>query len=890
MRWFRAWFRRTSLERDLARELDTHLDIHVHHLIASGVSPAEARRRARMELGGIDQVTEQVRDARAGAAIDQLLCDGRDAIRGLKRTPGITLTAVALIGLVIGGNTTIYSMVHAVITKPAAGVRGDGLVMLVRRVDGRRAGPAGPEHSLPDYAEYVAQSKTLVPLLASQFQRFVLNADNGTYSVAGALVTSNYFETLGVRLVRGRSFTLEDQTSPALVAVIGGRLWQSQFAGAEDIIGRSITLNGREATIVGVAPAPFHGAWVGENGDVWVPLVAYHRLRGTERTLADRSASMVQVIGRLAPGASLPRARAEFATLSSRLQATYPQTHRGQAVALLPYSMTSGGDSLIAEQAPRFLAIFSVVTALTLAIVCANVANLMLGRALVRQRELALRQTLGASRARVLRVLLVEGLVIAVAAWVAACVFALAVSNGVVHLVSVDNEGLTVDLAPDWQVIGYAFALAIVGTVAFTIAPAVRAWKLELLPSLRSGELGIAAGRSTLSTALVTLQLSFAVLLLTTAGLAYRSVSMLASMDAGFPKENLLLVSIETSEAAATKAARLELLDRVRERLRAVPGVQSVSYTADSRPEPVQADGSSQPVIATGMLVGPDYFSTLGMTLVAGHEFTSGAPADVAGGVLVTQHLADQLWPGQSAIGRTLRFGSRPDPVQVVGVTPNGVFSRFQRESAASYVFRSVDQELRKPERVSRAGTPVGISSGFFTVHVRHSAPLKNVGPAIRQTVQAAHNRVPIVRMRTMESDLNDFVDGVRIITVWITLFAVGSLVIAGIGQYAVIAFDMRRRTRDFGVRIALGASSQQILGSVIGQGLRWTGAGLAIGFVLSLAAGMAFRSLLVGVTPTDAPTYLGVFTLLAVASLLACYLPARRAARIDPIQALRQE
>jgi ABC-type antimicrobial peptide transport system permease subunit len=258
--------------------------------------------------------------------------------------------------------------------------------------------------------------------------------------------------------------------------------------------------------------------------------------------------------------------------------------------------------------------------------------------------------------------------------------------------------------------------------------------------------------------------------------------------------------------------------------------------------------------------------------------------------VLVTQHLADQLWPGQSAIGRTLRFRSRPDPVQVVGVTPNGVFSRFQREPAASYVFRSVDQELRKPERVSPAGTPVGISSGFFTVHVRHSAPLKNVGPAIRQTVQAAHNRVPIVRMRTMESDLNDFVDGVRIITVWITLFAVGSLVIAGIGQYAVIAFDMRRRTRDFGVRIALGASSQQILGSVIGQGLRWTGAGLAIGFVLSLAAGMAFRSLLVGVTPTDAPTYLGVFTLLAVASLLACYLPARRAARIDPIQALRQE
>jgi hypothetical protein len=295
-------------------------------------------------------------------------------------------------------------------------------------------------------------------------------------------------------------------------------------------------------------------------------------------------------------------------------------------------------------------------------------------------------------------------------------------------------------------------------------------------------------------------------------------------------------------------------------------------------------------VIATGMSVGPDYFATLGMTLIAGHEFTSGGPPDVLRGVLVTRHLADQLWPGQSAVGRTLRIRSRPDPVQVVGVTPNGVFSRFQRESPASYVFQSVDQELRRPGPAPLPGTPLGIASGFFTLHVRHSGPLKNVGPAIRQTVQAVHNRVPIVSMRTMESDLNDFVDGVRIITVWITLFAVGSLLIAAIGQYAVVAFDMRRRTRDLGVRIALGASSQQILGSVLAQGLRWTGAGLAIGFALSLAAGMAFRSLLVGVTPTDAPTYLGVFTLLAAASLVACYLPARRAARIDPIQALREE
>src|SRR5262245_8741826 len=431
MRWIRSWFRRRALDRDLDRELQAHLDLHIHHQMARGVPRHEAVRRARLDLGGVGQVSEQVRDGRAGAWLDQMACDLRDAFRGLRRTPGITLTAVALIGLVIGGNTTIYSMVHAVITKPAPGVRGDGLVMLLRTVDGRRAGAAGPEHSLPDYAEYVAQSKTLAPLLASQFQRFVLAIGSGTYSVAGSLVTSNYFETLGVCVVRGRRFTQDDQTSGALVVVIGERLWQTQFDSAADVVGRSIILNGRDATIVGVAAAPFQGPWMGERGEVWVPLVAYHRLGGTEWTLADRSASTAQVIGRLAPGSTLTGARAEFAALSSRLQTTYPQTNRGRAVSLAPYSMTAGGDSIIATQAPRFLAIFAVVTALTLAIVCANVANLMLGRAVVRQREMALRQTLGASRARVLRVLVIEGLLISIAAWIAACIFALAVSNGV---------------------------------------------------------------------------------------------------------------------------------------------------------------------------------------------------------------------------------------------------------------------------------------------------------------------------------------------------------------------------------------------------------------------------------------------------------------------------
>ena len=368
--------------------------------------------------------------------------------------------------------------------------------------------------------------------------------------------------------------------------------------------------------------------------------------------------------------------------------------------------MTSGGNSLVATAAPRFLAIFSIVTALTLTIVCANVANLMLGRAVLRQRELALRQTLGASRGRILRTLLAEGFIIAIAAWVAACVFALAVSKGVIHLFPQNAQGarLTLDLTPDWQVIAYAFALANLGTIAFTIAPAVRAWKQELLPSLRSGELGVVAGRSKLSSALVVLQLGFAVLLLTSAGLAYRSLSMLASMDPGFDARNLVLVNVATAEAAATKDTQLALLDALRDRLRAAPGTRSVAYAGLYRgQEPARREGSQQPVVVSTMSIGPGYFATLGLKAARGAGIRRPGHRSLDASVVITQHLAESLWPGQSPIGRTIELGVRRESVEVVGVMPNGVFSRYQREAAASYVFRRCKRTRCRVEGVLHA-------------------------------------------------------------------------------------------------------------------------------------------------------------------------------------------
>jgi len=491
-----AWFRRKRLDQELDKELQFHLDQHVRDLVAAGVSADDAKRLARIEIGGVDQVKERVRDSRSGAWLDRLRCDARNALRGLRRTPGVALTAIALIALVIGGNTTIFSMVHGILTKPARGVQASRLVTLQSRVNGR---PPDPNHSYPDYLEYVSNSTTVRSLFAYEFKRFTLSLPGGSFAFRGGLVTSNYFDTLGVHLVRGRSFTEGEYRLDAsgLAAVVSYQVWQDQFHGTDDVIGHSVLLNGHPATVIGVAPPQFQGAWLADRSQVWVPLLAYARLTGQEHALSDRSDSRILVIGQLAAGVSLSAAQAEFRSISSRLEAVYPDTNRAKAVALVPYSVTAGGNSIVAQQGSAFLAIFSVITMLTVVIVCANVANLMLARAAVRQRETAVRRALGASRLGIVRALLIEGLVISLAAWLAACLFALWTSRVIVRLFPPAAQGsaLPLDFTPDWVVVTYAMLLALLATVAFTLPPALRAWRQDVLPWLKAGEQGVIQGR-----------------------------------------------------------------------------------------------------------------------------------------------------------------------------------------------------------------------------------------------------------------------------------------------------------------------------------------------------------------------------------------------------------
>jgi putative ABC transport system permease protein len=822
-----------------------------------------------------------------------LLQDFRYGSRILWKSPGLSATAVILIALVIGLNTTIYSIVHALITRPAPGVHARNLVILTTP-----RSQFEPFHSYPEYLEFVAQTKTLQSLVGHGPEPMTFGTEDGSYALFGSYVTPNYFEGLGVQIVRGRGFSEDDirVQGSGLVAVISYRVWQEQFAGSPNVIGSAVTVNGHPSTVVGVAAPLFQGAELGAPDDVWVPAISYFLARGRQQLLDDRRAGGFGFIieGQLKPGVSLAESQAEFATISARLQAAYPLMNKNKIVRPMPYTATINGG--LSQGAPQFLAIFSVVTGLTLSIVCANVANLLLGRAVVRQRETAVRQSLGASRPRIVRTLVAEGVAISAVAWAVASLFSfwvstyvprLIVPSGTMNGLGMRPNHMNMDLSPDARVLAYAMLLAFVGTVFFCVAPAVRMWKQELLPGLKTGEHGVVRGKSKVASALVVLQLAFSVVLLTSAGLAYRSFSLVQALDLRFNKDNLLLVTVNPTLRITNRQSNLAFLEQVRERLQRISGVQAVSYVRLPPPYSLMRQGiagpnSDKPIVANTNYVGPDYLRALGLAPSLGREFSAEDASRVRKTAIVNEDLARLLWPGESALGQTIPIDGGKDSAEIIGVTPNALFSG---RSEPYFLFLSEQQDrARVTGRFSLLG------SGETTFYVRYTSSLDSVGPAVRAAVRTVDERVPISNMRTMQTQLDRGNDGPRTIAAFLSLFSGGSLLIAAIGQYAVIAFEMRRRTRELGIRVAIGASARQIQTSVLKEGLVLTAIGLVIGFGLSLAAGFAFRGVLTGVTPTDARTYLGVFSVLAIASMLACYLPARRASRIDPLVTLRYE
>ncbi len=812
-------------------------------------------------------------------ALEQLLGDLRYGARILTKSPAFSAAAIALIAVGIGGNTAVYSLIHSILTKPAPGVTASGLVSFAPAFERRPLDPG--ENSYPNYLDYAAATRTMSGLLAFRGERFTASLKGGTYELRGMLVTPDYFDTLGVNLVRGRQFTAEEARGAApLAAIITYQVWQNQFHGDAEVVGQPVTLNGHPATVVGVGPPQFAGSMFAPNLEVALPLEAYGRLAGLEGELADRRHGRLGIMGRLAPGASLAEARAEFDAISARLAEAYPDSNKGRTMFLEPYSATRFGP-VSGAQNRLFMAILMGVAMLTLLMVCANVANLMLSRAVARQREMAVRQSIGASRLRILRILLAEGLVLSLAAAAAALLFASWACAAIAKLAPPLESGgrFVPDFAPDWNVAFYAVALAILSTLVFTLAPAVRAWGQDLLPWLRGGEHSVEPGRSRTANLLVVAQLALCVLLLTSGSLAWRSIKLMESTDLGFTRDHVLLAGVDTRVATGSRVENLALLERMRQRLLALPGVAAASWAVAAPPHPhgwmgVPING----VPSDGTFAGPDYLHTLRVPILAGRDFSA---ADLNRAVaIVNRKLAHALWPGQSAVGRTITVATSEVPVQVIGVVPdaafnavgqNGEFSGLAPEDRRNYLFLCE----------SLHGTP-----GTYTFHVRYAGEI----PPVRAALNEVDSRVPVFSVRTLQAEFEDFTLPVHTFANFVGISAVGALLLASLGLYAVIAFYTARRRRELGIRTALGASPNQLLNAILKEGLLLTAAGLLIGLALSAAAARAFGSLLYGISPGDPATYTAVAATLALVSLLACYIPARKAARVDPMVSLREE
>ena len=874
----RSLLRRLADDREIDDEIRFHLAQETERQIADGLPPAEAERAARMAIGSPALAKERTREVWVWTALEQLLQDLRFGFRILTKSPALSGTAVLLVALVIGGNATVFSMAHGILAKPSPGVHAVGLLTVSWVAED---GFIETHNGYRVFTHFSEHASTLASITAYDFRRLTMLHENGSYAMRAGIVSPNYFDTLGVRIVTGRSFSVDEATrgTSGLVAVISHRLWQTTFQGSGGIVGQAITLNGQPATVVGVAEPGFHGAIMAELADLWLPLageIPAHIDQGRGTAVA--------MIGRLASGRTGRDAQAELSTLWSQIQSD-PAVTQKLRVRLVPYSATAGGNSLVSMFGYRILAIFSVVTLLTVLIVCANVANLLIARAVVRQREIALRQSLGASRVRVVRSLIAEGLALSAVAWLAACLFAWWVSRAIAtYLIPAVAPGPVVypALTPDWTVIGYALVLAVVCTVAVTIGPALRTWTQPLLPFLKVGEQALVGARSKLSSALVVLQLAFSVLLLTSAGLAYRSFTVANGTDVGFDTHNILMATVNTAGSATGPDSHLAIIETLRTRLARMPQVESVSYVPFTRVYPwidfpVRRDRTSDPVLSGNPRISSDFFRTLGVPLVAGDDFRREAGAN-ARHAIVTQQLAATLWPGESAIGKVVLAGptDRLTELEVTGVVGDAYFGGRVTDAPPRFIFTAID---------ARPGPP-----GETTFLIRHSGSTDLIAPAVARALREADGRVPIAALRSLESQLASEQAPFWVLAMLLTLFAGASLLVAAIGQYAVVAFEGRRRIREFGLRLALGASAEQVVRSVLRESFKLTAVGLAIGFVLSVAAGTLMARVLYGITPTDPLTYLGVFTLLGASSLVACYLPARRAARVDPIDALRAE
>jgi putative ABC transport system permease protein len=802
--------------------------------------------------------------------MDTLLQDSRYAVRTLLRSPGFAAVAVLTLGLGIGANAAVFSLVNAVFLRPLPAVTAPD--RLVRVFGGGRGQNGSNPLSYPDFQELSAGSgRAFSAVAATGGVNAVREGDVPTTTRA---VTGNYFGMMGLRPALGRPITVEDDQAAARpVAVVSHALWTRELGGAPDVLGRTLRLNGQSFTIVGVAPEGFHGTEVEALVEVWVPMRQVPLLRpDAPGVLADRGTTWLLTMARLRPGVSLEAAAASLQPLATGLRQRYPEGHKEFRFRVFP-----GGTLVSAAGAPQVVVVFTLLMVMVggvLCVACANVANLLLSRAAARRREIAVRLSLGAGRGRLVRQFLTESLVLAVAGGV----LGLAIAQLAPGLFRMLEMPATFVYAVDGRVLVHAGVVTLVTAALFGLAPAFQAVRGISLEALKDSNPGGGRVRSRLRSVLTASQVALSLALLVSAALVLRSLWAMQAARVPYQESRVVVSNLDGGAPGAEAVRRRAALERLVAAAGEVPGVESaaVATVVPMGNGVLQAEWSDPvhpertvPVVLNAVSRG--YFQVMGMPARAGRLF---GEADRAGGApvaVVSRALAGRMWPGRNPVGMRLRSDdTTPVDYEVVGVVDDVVFS--MAESARPGVYVVWEQ----------SELPVA------ALHLRMRPGATALEPAIRRA--SAEAGVELFGLRTLEEVRRETAFPQRLTGVLLGVFGAIAVVLAAVGLYGVVGYGVAQRTREIGVRVALGARPGQVRRLIVRQGMRMAGVGVGVGVLIALGLGQLMRGLLFGVSATDPVTFAAVATLLLVVSAAASWIPARRAAALEPMRALRSE
>jgi predicted permease len=903
----RGLFFKSKLEEELDEEVRFHLEREIQENIARGMSPEEARMAALRSFGGVERVKEESRDERGVRFLEEVWQDLRYGGRMMLKQPGFTAIAVITLSLGIGANTTVFSIINAVVFRPRPVAEPERVVELY---SGDALNPYGWS-AYQDYLVFREQGEVFSGLAAYSPRLLRLGEAGEMERIVGEVVSGNYFDTLGVKPFIGRAFLPEEDRTPGShpVVVISHGLWRRRFGADPALIGRTITINNHALTVIGVASPQYKGMMRGVATELWMPLMMIPQLEPQNgmAMLDSRGNNWLFIVGRLKREATPEQARARFDLIARQLREAYPEAWRRnrvesgetleKSVTILPESETRIHPGMRAA-AYAVIALVLTIVNLVMLIVCMNLANLLLARATARSKEIAVRLALGAARWRVVRQLLTESVLLAALAGAAGVLLAIWLINALAASLPtlLGNVSFTfaIDLRLDWRVLLYTLAFSFLAGLLFGLAPALQASRSDVIAALKD-EVSVFAGagrQSRLRNGLIIAQVALSVVLLAGAGLVMRSVRNLHPLNQGFDSLNLVVAPVALDKRQYDRERSQDFYRQLAERARALPGARSVVFAAHL-PGPWTEARSSveiegyQPSPGEDMAletntIGPGYLTAMNIPITQGRDFDErdrdGAPC-VA---VVNEALARRYFPDGRALGKHLiKSGGQQTKqlCEIVGVVRDNKFQSLRTEPLPWYAFALSQSHL---------------TSATMLVHTE-GAP-ENLIPAVRRTIQSLDQTILTTGVLTLNDSLGFVLYFYRLFGLLVGGCGLLAILLAVIGIYGLVAYAVSQRTREIGIRMALGADKRKILRLIMRQGMILVTFGLSAGLLLALALTRALTSsifegqILVGVSAADPLTFGSIALLLIVVALLACWIPARRATKVDPLVALRCE